>query len=188
MIKRVAVLLAATLLFAAPAPSDGAPKSRRKAPDRKPPAASESRKIESPAPPPAPDNVPLPADNGIRAQLPAASDAPAAPTPAALPEPPPDPSAALGDDAEYNRRLVVQAVRAGLLKEGATAASLTPDVLNRMIDAHVLKDAIRHGLLPTNAVPSQVTPEIRAVMKKGGYFVHYYPDGSLNPNYGGKQE
>jgi hypothetical protein len=71
----------------------------------------------------------------------------------------------------------------GLLKPGAPPSALTPEVLNRMIDAHVLKDAILHGLLPANATPAQVTPEIRAVMKKGGYFIHYYPDGSVNPNY-----
>lgn len=189
MIKRVAVVVAATLLLAAPDPSDGAPKARRKASKPKPPPASDARKIESPVPPAVPDNVPLPADNGIRALLPPAPGSPGAPSPApAAPSPEPSllPSAALGNDAEYNRRLVTRAVQAGIIKEGATVAALTPEVLNRMIDVHVLKDAIRHGLLPANAEPSQVTPEIRAVMKRGGYFVHYYPDGTVNPNYGGK--
>jgi hypothetical protein len=74
----------------------------------------------------------------------------------------------------------------GLLKPGAPPSALTHEVMNRMIDVHVLKDAIRHGLLPANAPPSRVTPELRAVMKKGGYLVHYYPDGSVNPNYGKK--
>lgn len=188
MIKRVAVVVAATLLLAAPDPSDGAPKSLRKAPTPKPPTGPISRKIESP-PTPVPDNVPLPADNGIRALLPPASGS-LATLPRSAPSPPPESSpdrpVAPGNDAEYNNRLVAQAVRAGILKEGATVAALTPDVLNRMIDAYVLKDAVRHGFLPANAVPAQVTPEIRAVMKKGGVFVHYYPDGSVNPNYGGK--
>ena len=186
MNQRIAVPLAVLLLLAA-GDSPATPKAqKKKAPDPVPSAVA--RKVDTPKPAPVPDNVPLPSDNGVRAKA-GEEKKPVAPPPApeaALPNPSDNAAAAMGNDAEYNRRLHAQAVRMGLLKPGSSPSSLTPEVMNRMIDAHVLKDAIRHGLLPADAKPAQVTPAVRAKMKKGGYFVHYYPDGSVNPNYGGR--
>ncbi len=187
MIKRAAVLAVAAILLSVSTPASAAPKSQKKK-VKESPEASPSKAVELARPARSPDNVVPAGDNGAKMAADADPPHPVAPGPSAQPKaqdiPEESATAVLGNDAEYNRRLLARAIRMGLLKKGAAPAALTPEILNRMIDAHVLKDAIRHGLLPANGTPAQVTPEIRAVMKKGGYFVHYYPDGSVNSNYG----
>lgn len=198
MIRPVAVLALAAMISALPAPLEAAPKGGKR--KEKPPSAGSQPAREAPVPArppspapaaPAPGQADAEAGKSAGSKVPLPAAAPASPPPA---EHGPDPvakagaeaAAARGDDAEYNRRLVPLAIRMGILGKGAGPADMTPEVMNRMIDAHVMRDAIRAGLLPANAVPSQVTAEIRAAMRKGGFFVHYFPDGSVNPNYGGK--